>query len=150
MYDLPACLVVQDRLTAQAQHCYELRFHFPARFLVKAAGSRLQVIAPDERALFICTRGLHGTGHPAQLRTRIETGRVSPCYGQSETALVGVIEAAAEGIMEFVTLIIPAGLSGLAMQRRVERIEEQLIHCLRRSEFALGISTPPDPAQLTC
>jgi Heparinase II/III-like protein/Heparinase II/III N-terminus len=99
-----SAFIVSDRFTAGAPHSYAIRYHFAAGCEAERHGNRVEGRAPNGERLainfFAKGQGLRG------VKTRIEDGWVSSCYGQRAKAPVAVFEASGGGPVEVMTVIV--------------------------------------------
>jgi hypothetical protein len=95
-------LVVRDNFNAHAHHRYEMHYHFSAGCKATAQGNQVEVTKPRIGDLAITAFGT------AELRTKVEQGWVSHCYGQCQPAPVATIMADGNGTQEFATIITPS------------------------------------------
>ncbi len=102
--------IVSDRFTARERHDYAIHYHFAAGCRAAGHGNRVEAVAPNGERLainfFAKGPGLKG------LKTSIEDGWVSSCYGQRAEAPVAVFEASGVGPVEITTVV--AGCPALA------------------------------------
>ena len=96
--------IVSDRFTAHARHNYAIRYHFAPGCEAIAYGNRVEARMPSGERLvinfFARSQDLCG------LKTWIEDGWVSSCYGQRAEAPVAVFEASGSGPAEITTVIV--------------------------------------------
>jgi uncharacterized heparinase superfamily protein len=100
--DLPPILVVRDSFDARANHRYALRYHLASDSAVKAFENSVSASHSSGNELSIRAFGR------TELKSQIEEGWVSRCYGQREPAPVALFEAEGKGSQEFISLIIPS------------------------------------------
>lgn len=98
---LPPFLVVRDQFDARKQHRYALRYHLAPGCSVNAVDNEIKASDASGRGLSISAFG------ETELKSRVEDGWVSSCYGQREPAPVALFEAQGEGPQQFVSFIIP-------------------------------------------
>jgi uncharacterized heparinase superfamily protein len=98
--ELPAFLVVRDQFAAGKQHEYALRYHLAPGCSVNARDNEIKATAGD------CGLSITAFGE-SELKSRVEDGWVSSCYGQREPAPVALFEAQGEGPQQFVSFLIP-------------------------------------------
>jgi hypothetical protein len=96
--------IVSDRFTARARHSYAIRYHFAAGCEAESHGNRVEGMAPSGERLAI-NFFAKGPGL-RDLKTRIEDGWVSSCYGQRARAPVAVFEASGNGPVDVTTVIV--------------------------------------------
>jgi uncharacterized heparinase superfamily protein len=96
--------IVSDRFTARGRHNYVIRFHFAAGCEAECRGDRVEARAPNGERLVI-NFFAKGEGMKS-LKTSIEDGWVSYCYGQRAAAPVAVFEASGVGTTEITTVIV--------------------------------------------
>ncbi len=99
-----SAFVVSDRFTARVRHNYAIRYHFAPGCEAVGYDNRVEARMPNGESLVISffanSMGLSG------LKTRIESGWVSSCYGQRAEAPVAVFEASGDGPAELTTVIV--------------------------------------------
>jgi len=97
-------LIVEDRFTARARHNYAIRYHFAPGCQAAGFDNRIETRITNGETLvinaFVRGAGLSG------LRTRIEDGWVSTCYGHRAAAPIAVFEASADGPILITTVIL--------------------------------------------
>ncbi|MGH9940671.1 MAG: heparinase II/III family protein, partial [Blastocatellia bacterium] len=99
-----SAFIVSDRFTARSRHSYAIRYHFAAGCEAEGRGNRVEARAPNGARLAI---NFFATGSDqCSLKTRIEDGWVSSCYGQRAKAPVAVFEASSDGPVEVITVIV--------------------------------------------
>jgi Heparinase II/III-like protein len=103
-----AAFIVSDRFEAGARHTFTLRYHLAQGCEAAGFRNRIEARMSNGETLVInfFARGM-GLG---ELRTRIEDGWVSTCYGQRAEAPTAVFEASGEGPIEMTTVILAVPL----------------------------------------
>ena len=120
-----SAFIVSDRFAACARHSYAIRYHFAAGCEAEGYDNRVEARTPNGEILminfFAKSPGLRG------LKTRIEDGWVSTCYGQRARAPVAVFEASGDGPVEVTTVIVgcPARESMNGTYRSYEGTEKK-------------------------
>ena len=91
-------VIVRDAFDARSNHRYAIRYHFPAGCSATAGETQIVATQPGGE-LRIQAFG------SVETRPRTEQGWVSRCYGQQESAPIGVIQAEGSGPQEFVSVV---------------------------------------------
>ena len=99
--ELPAFVIVRDQFNARENHSYAMRYHFAPGTSAIARDNEIKASDDEGNGLSI---SVFGKSEP---KSRIEAGWASRCYGQRETAPIGLLEAGDEGPIQFVSFIVP-------------------------------------------
>jgi len=102
--------VVSDQFKARVRHDYALRYHFAPGCEVEVFDNRIEARVANGETLVInfFTSGMG----LSRIRTRVEDGWVSTCYGQRVEAPVAVFEASGDGPVDLTTVILAVPLEG--------------------------------------
>ena len=132
-------VVIHDRLVAAETHHYASRLHFsPAcRAIQGTAGAVVSTETGQE--LLVVTVVWDSRGLVTTVRTKIESGEVSPCYGLRLDAPVFVSAWEATGACSGTTVLVPLG----EMEPRV--LLDQVINEIGNAEELLNV--PHDVVQ---
>ena len=105
-----AAFIVSDKFQARVRHDYAIRYHFAPGCEVEAFDNRIEARTPNGEALVInfFTSGLG----LSRIRTRVEDGWVSTCYGQRVEAPVAIFEASGDGPIDLTTVILAVPFEG--------------------------------------
>jgi hypothetical protein len=99
-----AAFIVSDKFEARVRHDYAIRYHFAPGCEVEVFDNRIEARIRSGETLVInfFTSGMG----VRRIRTRVEDGWVSTCYGQRAEAPVAIFEASGDGPVELTTVIL--------------------------------------------
>jgi hypothetical protein len=105
-----AAFIVSDKFKARVRHDYAIRYHFAPGCELDVFDNRIEARTTNGEALVInfFTSGMG----LSRIRTRVEDGWVSTCYGQRAEAPVAVFEASGDGPIDLTTVILAVPLEG--------------------------------------
>ena len=104
-----AAFIVSDKFKARVRHDYAIRYHFAPGCELEVFDNRIEARQGGETLVInFFTSGMG----MSRIRTRIEDGWVSTCYGQRAEAPVAIFEASGDGPVELTTVILAVPLEG--------------------------------------
>ncbi|QQS47192.1 MAG: alginate lyase family protein [Acidobacteriota bacterium] len=106
-------VILHDRFEALEAHTYALRFHFAPGCEAAARDGFVEARMSNGETLLIHLFPHGGT----EIRTGIEDGWVSICYGQRTQAPVAVFTASGRGVTEMTTVILACRGEGEGISR---------------------------------